>query len=264
VLAVTLVLTAIGVAAALATPTVRRVTVTLERLPAQLDGFTIAQLSDLHIGPTLGERWVRRVVEVTNGLHPDVVAITGDLADGSVERLRPAVAPLGDLRAPAGVYFVTGNPEFYSGAVEWLDEARRLGIRPLENERVTVGRCAATLDLAGVHDLEGRGFGARFRPDLDRALDDRDPGRALVLLAHQPRMVTRAAAAGVGLQLSGHTHGGQLWPWNYLVYLQQPFVAGLHRVGPTSVYVNEGTGFWGPAIRLGTRCEITLVTLRAP
>ncbi len=241
-------------------PAVKKIEVALKRLPRTLDGITIVQLTDVHIGPTLGREFVEALVERTNALLPDVIAITGDLIDGSVAELSDAVAPLGQLRARHGVFFVTGNHEYYSGVDGWIDELRRLGIRVLSNERVAIGN-EAQFDLVGIDDLSA--FGDGHRPDLPGALAGRDATRELVLLAHQPRVMKQAVAHGVGLQLSGHTHGGQIWPWNYFVYLQQPFVVGLHAVGDTQIYVSPGTGYWGPPMRLGSRAEITQVVLRS-
>lgn len=243
---------------------VKEVTVPLQRLPRALDGLTIAQLTDVHVGPTIGRDFVEEIVEKTNALRPDIIAITGDLVDGSVERLRERVAPLGRLSARFGVYFVTGNHEYYSGADEWIAELRRLGIRVLRNERVTLGDGDALLELAGVDDYSSRGYAPGHGPDLKRALAGRDPARPLILLAHQPRAIHEAAQRGVGLQLSGHTHGGQIWPWSYFVRLQQPYVRGLHQVGDTFLYVSCGTGYWGPPMRLGAPAEVTRIVLRAP
>jgi hypothetical protein len=195
-----------------------------------------------------------------NALTPDVVAITGDLVDGSVEALREHVAPLAKLKAAHGVFFVTGNHEYYSGVDEWLDELRRLGIRVLRNESVTLSRGAAAVELAGIDDHASGRFPGHG-PDLRRALKDRDPRRPVVLLAHQPVAVHEAAAFDVDLQLSGHTHGGQLWPWGYLVRLQQKYLNGLYRIGNTLLYVSCGTGYWGPPMRLGAPAEITELTL---
>jgi len=264
----TSVITSAGVAAAaqrtaLHKLVVRKLEVALPNLPPALAGMTVVQLSDLHIGPMLGRAWLEGVVRRTLELKPDLVAITGDLVDGSVERLRDDIAPLERLRAPMGVYFVTGNHEYYSGAEPWLARVRQMGIRTLRNERVSVGRAGHTFDLAGVDDFNAGRMLPDHGPDLTAALKGRDPGRALLLLAHQPRAVYEAASAGVGLVLSGHTHGGQLWPWKYMVYLQQPYISGLHRHGPTQIYVNQGTGFWGPPMRVATRCEITEITLKA-
>lgn len=260
----TVLLTGIAIWGALRTPVVRRVRIELPRLPASLDGTTIAQISDLHVGPTLQREWLAGVVRQVNELKPDLVAITGDLVDGSVEQLRDVVAPLGDLHAPMGVYFVTGNHEYYSGVVEWIEELTRLGIRVLHNERVSIGSGEATFDLAGLDDWSGRGMAEGHGPDLRKALAGRDPARALVLLEHQPRGLDEAAAAGVGLQLSGHTHGGQFWPWKWIVGLVFTYSSGTARHGQTWIHVNEGTGFWGPPLRLGTTPEITLVTLASP
>jgi uncharacterized protein len=246
---------------------VSEVAVKLERLPAALSGLTIAQVSDLHVGPTIGAREVRRLVEQVNGLRPDVVAITGDLVDGGVRELGEAVSHLGRLEAPRGVYFVTGNHEYYSGVGPWLAELRRLGIRVLRNERVAIGDAGASLDLAGVDDYSAGGFGGDHGLDLERALAGRDPDRSLVLLAHQPRVgaVADAVRAGVELQLSGHTHGGQIAPWNLVVKAVFPYVKGLYRHDEDGrsgqVFVSRGTGYWGPPLRLGAPPEIAKLVL---
>lgn len=242
---------------------VRDVEVTLPRLPRALDGFTIVQLTDIHVGgQTIHRTFIEEMVATTNALAPDLVAITGDLVDGSVDELRAQVAPLAALRAPQGVFFVTGNHEYYAGVVEWMEHLPTLGLRVLRNERVTVGNGTHSFDLAGVDDWSARGFPGHG-PDLGRAVAGRDPSRELVLLAHQPRAIHEAAAHGVGLQLSGHTHGGQIWPWNFAVRLQQPYVAGLARHKGTQLYVSRGTGYWGPPMRLGAPAEITRIKLRA-
>jgi predicted MPP superfamily phosphohydrolase len=241
----------------------RRVAVTLARLPQALSGLRIVQLSDVHVGPTIHKSFIETVVAQCNALRPDLVAITGDLVDGSVEELAQHVAPLAQLRAKYGVFFVTGNHEYYSGAEEWCTELTRLGIRVLRNERVSIGEASASFDLAGVDDHSAKRFGGGHGEDLPKALAGRDPTRELVLLAHQPKAILQAQHLGVGLQLSGHTHGGQIWPWTYLVRLQQPVVAGLARFGQSLVYVSRGTGYWGPPMRLGAPSEITELTLRA-
>jgi predicted MPP superfamily phosphohydrolase len=265
------VIAALGLAAtgaslrsALGRVAVKRVEVALDRLPPSMDGTTIALITDVHIGSlTLGRAWLEQIVADINALRPDVVAITGDLVDGSVEELADGVAPLADLRARHGVYFVTGNHEYYSGAVEWCAHLPTLGIRVLRNERVSIGDGEAGYDLAGVDDFKAQGMAPGHGPDLSRALEGRDESRELVLLAHQPRAVLEGAERGVGLQLSGHTHAGQLWPWRYMVYLQQPFVAGLGRLKNTQIYVSAGTGYWGPPMRLLAPPEITQVVLRS-
>jgi len=246
---------------AVGSPAVTEVEVRLERLPPALSGLTLVQLSDVHVGPTIGRRFIEDLVERTNALQPDVVVITGDLVDGSVGELAHHVEPLRQLRARHGVYFVTGNHEYYSGAEEWVAHLPTLGVRVLRNERVAIGDERGWIDLAGVNDYKAGSFGDA--PDLERALAGRDPARELVLLAHQPAEIENAARLGVGLQLSGHTHGGQIWPFGNAVRLAQPYVSGLHRHGPqTQIYVSCGTGYWGPPMRLGAPSEITKIVLR--
>lgn len=241
------------------------VEVPLPNLPRELSGFRIAHLSDLHLGPISRERFLESVVEKTNALRPDLVVITGDLVDASVARLAKSLAPLAKLSARSGVAFVTGNHEYYSGAEEWVAYLRSRGIRVLMNERVAVGdehAGGATFDLAGIPDRGGLHLGADHRPDAGRALEGRDPGRAVVFLAHQPRDIALIRDRGVGLQLSGHTHGGQLWPFGALVSLTQPWIAGLHRADDgTRIYVSRGTGFWGPPMRVGNPAEIASIVL---
>jgi predicted MPP superfamily phosphohydrolase len=239
---------------------IEEVPIRLARLPPALSGLTIAQISDLHVGATIREREVKRVVEQTNALRPDVIAITGDLVDGTPRELGSIIAELGRLRARHGVYFVTGNHEYYSGVDEWLEFLPTLGIRVLRNERVEIGDAGASFDLAGVDDWSARQFGGGHGADLPRALAGRDPERSLVLLAHQPRGFRPALAAGVELQLSGHTHGGQLFPFNVLVRAAYPYVKGLYadQAGGQAgqIYVSRGTGYWGPPMRLGSPPEI--------
>lgn len=241
---------------------VKPVEIPVRGLPAAFAGFRIVQLTDVHVGPTIGREFIERLVARTNALEPDLVAITGDLVDGSVAQLGAFIEPLRELRARHGVYFVTGNHEYFSGADEWIARLRELGVTVLRNERAAIERDGAALDLAGIDDPTGRSFADGHGADLPRALAGRDPGRPVILLAHQPRHAHEAADHGVALQLSGHTHGGQIFPFNYLVPLQQPFVAGLHRVGDTAVYVSAGTGYWGPPMRVGIPAEITDITLR--
>lgn len=251
----TLGLGATAVRSGLARVAVKRVDVALSRLPETMRGTTIAQLTDVHIGPTIGKDFLEEIVARTNEIQPDIVAITGDLVDGSVADLREHVAPLKNLKARYGVYFVTGNHEYYSGHDEWCEELERLGIRVLRNERVSIGNETDGFDLAGVDDYSAG------NPDLAKAIAGRDPARELVLLAHQPKAIHEAERLGVGLQLSGHTHGGQLWPWKYLVRLQQPVVSGLEQIGRALIYVSNGTGYWGPPMRLGAPAEITQIVL---
>lgn len=233
-------------------PRVRRVSIPLANL--RTTSFTIVQLTDVHIGPMLGREFATRVVEQVNALAPDLVVITGDLVDGRLSELLPHIEPFRDVRARHGVYAVTGNHEYYWNAESWLVHLRSLGIRVLRNEHVTI---AGAFQLAGVDD-------STATEDLPRALEDRDPSLPVVLLAHHPRTIVRAAPAGVDLQLSGHTHGGQLLPLGWLARLFDPKVAGLARFGASWLYVSEGTGYWGPPMRVGTTQEITAITLVRP
>jgi predicted MPP superfamily phosphohydrolase len=242
---------------------IRRTEVTLKGLPPSMDGFTIAHLSDLHLDLVHGRAWLASVVARTNALDPDLIAITGDLAEGSVDQLGAQVEPLRDLSAPAGVFFVTGNHEYFHDLDGWLRLLPTLGVRVLRNERVAIRAEEGGFDLVGVDDHDGRRMNPDHGPDLKKALAGRDTGRAAVLLAHQPRIVDEAAEMGVDLVLSGHTHGGQIWPFSYLVYLQQPYVKGLKKRKGTLLYLSAGTGFWGPPMRLGTTAEIALITLRS-
>jgi predicted MPP superfamily phosphohydrolase len=234
-------------------PVVRRVRIALPGLPAAADGYTIAQLTDVHIGPILGERFAADVVAKVNALGADLIAITGDLVDGDLRELRRHVEPLRELSARDGVYAVTGNHEYYWQTDAWLEHLRSLGLRILRNEHLPI---RDAFELAGVDD-------STAGEDVPRALAGRDPALPVVLLAHHPRTIARAAAAGVALQLSGHTHGGQLLPLGWLSRLFEPRVAGLARFGATWLYVSEGTGFWGPPMRIGTSSEIALITLTA-
>ena len=261
VVGLTALATGVAMRSALAGPQLRRVEVELERWPRALDGFRIVQLSDIHIGLLLDRSFAAELVERVGRLAPDLVAITGDLVDGSVEHLGEEVAPFAGLRAPHGVWFVTGNHDHYSGADPWVARVAELGIAPLRNRRVRIGEGEASFDLAGVDDH--RGDWVHGSPeDMDAALGGRDPDRAVVLLAHDPSAFPRAAARDVDLQLSGHTHGGQIWPFRHLVRLVVPYVEGLHRRGRSQLYVSRGTGFWGPPLRLFAPAEITEITLR--
>ena len=234
-------------------PRVKRVTVPLAKLPRAAHGYRIAVVSDIHLGPVLGRGFAQKVVDTINSTQPDLIAVVGDLVDGSVKDLGPAAAPLSQLNAPA--YFVTGNHEYFSGAEQWVEEVRRLGLLPLENARTELPH----FDLAGVNDLRGESEGQG--PDFTRALGDRDTARACVLLAHQPVQIHEAVEHGVDLQLSGHTHGGQLWPGNFIAAAANPTVAGLERYGDTQLYVSRGAGAWGPPTRVGAPSDITVVEL---
>lgn len=251
----------VGMASVLGRVGVKNVRVPIGKLPKALSGYTIVQLTDVHVGPTIGREFIEQIVATTNALAPDVVAITGDLVDGSVESLGHLIEPLRELRAKDGVYFVTGNHEYYSGVDAWLAHLRTLGIRVLRNERLALRE---GLDLAGVDDTSAHSFGHGHGQDVGRACMGRDESRALVLMAHQPKAVIEACKHAVDLQLSGHTHGGQIWPWGYAVRLDQPHVAGLHDHEGTAIYVSRGTGYWGPPLRVGAPAEITRIELVAP
>lgn len=236
-------------------PQVKRVTVPLAKLPRSAHGFRIAVVSDIHLGPVLGRGFAQTVVDTINSTQPDLIAVVGDLVDGSVKDLGPAAAPLAQLRARHGAFFVTGNHEYFSGAEQWVEEVRRLGMRPLENDRTEL----PYFDLAGVNDIAGESEGQG--PDFAKALGDRDRARACVLLAHQPVQIHDAVDHGVDLQLSGHTHGGQLWPGNFIAAAENPTLAGLESYGDTQLYVSRGAGAWGPPTRVGAPSDITVIEL---
>jgi predicted MPP superfamily phosphohydrolase len=232
----------------------------LAKLPKALDGFSIVQLSDLHIGMTIDRDFVQKVVDRANALNPDLIALTGDLVDGPVDKLREDSAPLAQLRAKYGVYAVTGNHEYYAGVDAWIAQISSLGAKYLRNQRV---RIADGLELAGVDDYSAKEWPGHGE-DIPAATAGRDPASALVLLAHQPRQVKRAAQHGVDLQLSGHTHGGQIWPWHYIVKVQQGgLLAGKYEHDGTQLYVTRGCGYWGPPVRFGAPLEITKIVLRS-
>ena len=262
VLLLGLLATVLGFWNALRTAQVVRVDVPITNLPAALHGFTVAQITDIHVGPTIKTRYLQAIVRRVNTLDADMVAITGDLVDGSVADLGAHVAPLSTLSSRHGSYFVTGNHEYYSGAHAWITELRRLGVQVLMNEHVVLQQGGASLVLAGVADFHADRFDKNHRSDPHAALAGAplDAG-VRVLLAHQPRSAFEAAKAGFDVQLSGHTHGGQFWPWNLFVPMQQPFTAGLRRLQDLWVYTSRGTGYWGPPKRFGAPSEITLLRL---
>ena len=243
-------------------PRLVEVAVPIRGLPPSLSGFSIAQISDLHVGPTIRRGFVARIVARVNRLEADVIAVTGDLVDGTVGQLQTDTAPLADLRARLGVYFVTGNHEYYSGEREWTREITRLGLSVLKNEHVVLRRGGDEIVLAGVTDYSAQYFDPAQRSDPVAALRGAPSGAgARILLAHQPSTAAAAAEAGFDLQISGHTHGGQFLPWNFFVGFFQPFTAGLYRGPVLSVYVSRGTGYWGPPNRFGVPGEITRLRL---
>jgi predicted MPP superfamily phosphohydrolase len=249
-------ITGYGVRTALGPPRINRVQIPLARLPRAMDGTRLAVVSDIHLGPLAGSHHVGRIVDLINSVGADIVCVVGDLVDGTVAELGRFAQPLADIRSRRGSYFVTGNHEYYSGFQPWVDEVARLGVRPLRNERLELDG----LDLAGVNDLGGANFGDG--PDFAKALADRDRARPVVLMAHQPVVARAAARYGVDLQVSGHTHGGQMVPFNLLVRLQQPVVSGLGTVDGVPVFVTNGAGFWGPPVRVGAPPQVTVIDLR--
>ncbi len=238
-----------------------KVSVPLRNLPATLHGFRIVQISDIHVGPTIKQGYLSRIVDMVNSLEADLIAITGDLVDGRVNELSEHTQPLAQLSARHGSFFVTGNHEYYSGALEWIQELERLGIQVLLNEHVQLSHDNATLVVAGITDYSAGLFYHDHASDPQAAIAGAPEHAPKILLAHQPRSAKAAEAAGFDLQLSGHTHGGQFWPWKYFVPLQQPYVAGLHQLQDLWVYVSRGTGYWGPPNRFGSPSEITCLTL---
>lgn len=277
VLALGLVATLWGFWHARRTAQVMRVDIPITGLPAALHGFTVAQISDIHVGPTIRQPYLQRIVTRVNALGVDMVAITGDLVDGGVRELQHHVAPVADLKSRHGTFFVTGNHEYYSGAQAWIDELRRLGVTVLMNEHVvlqhasdhgrsdaTAQSTSATMVVAGVADYSAHLFDESHRSSPAAAIAGAPEHAGMrLLLAHQPRSAAAASLAGFDLQLSGHTHGGQFWPWMHLVKLQQPFTAGLNKLHELWVYTNRGTGYWGPPKRFGVPSEITHLRLVA-
>jgi predicted MPP superfamily phosphohydrolase len=254
--------TVVGFAGARRRARIVSVEVPLANLPPALHGFSIAQISDVHVGSQIKQQYVDAIVDAVNGLDADLIAVTGDLVDGSVRDLSRHIAPLGRLTARHGTFLVTGNHEYYSGEPAWTAEFTRLGLRVLLNEHVVVRHGGAPLVVAGVTDYSAHHFNPEQRSDPVAALlGAPTDAAARILLAHQPRSASAAATAGFDLQLSGHTHGGQFWPWNLFVRFQQPFTAGLHRLNNLWIYISRGTGYWGPPNRFGAPSEITLLRL---
>ena len=244
-------------------PEVKTVEIELGRWPAGLDGFRIVQISDIHFGPILDERFAEWLKDQVNALKPDLIAVTGDLVDGRIDKIAHTVEPLAGLRAPLGRWFVTGNHDHYSIASDWAGRAEELGMRVLRNAHVVIEKKGEQFILAGVDDHRSRQMPGEGGEDLDLALAGMQENCPILLLAHDPTTFHAASRRSVDLQLSGHTHGGQIWPFHYGVRLAMPWVAGLHRRGQSQIYVSRGTGFWGPPMRLGAPAEITEIVLRS-
>jgi hypothetical protein len=265
VLAVAIVLVGWGLVAALRLPRTKAVDIVLPRLGHGLDGLRVVVLADTHFGPINRQRWSARLAAVVNELNPDVVCHAGDLADGTVDQRRDQVAPLGTVRATMAKLYITGNHEYFSEGQKWLDHMSSLGWEPMHNRHLLIERDGAQLILAGIDDPTGTSSGLPGHgPNLAAALAGTDQDTPVLLLAHQPKQVTQATEAGVDLQLSGHTHGGQIWPFHLVVRLDQKFLHGLSRHGDrTQLYTSRGAGFWGPPLRVFAPSEISLLTLRS-
>lgn len=252
----------IGVRNALNPPRLEQVTLQSAALPDSLCGLRIVQISDIHIGPTLGKSFLQDIVTRIDTLKPDLIVITGDLVDGDVAMLREDVAPIFELTAPLGVFFITGNHELISGVDPWVQHLEKGGITVLQNDSQVLEHNNTPFNLVGVEDWDSARFHPTRTPSLGEALRSADTTRFTILLAHQPKAIQEACKQGIDIQLSGHTHGGQIAPFSYLIYLDQPYRRGLYQVEETLLYVNEGTGYWGPPLRIGTRSEITELTLQ--
>jgi predicted MPP superfamily phosphohydrolase len=253
--------TGYGMYEALKKPYLKKVIVPIKNLPKEFNGFTIAQFCDIHVGPTVKQKYLKTIVDEINKLNADLIAFTGDLVDGSVSYLKKDVEPCKELSAPYGKYFVTGNHEYYSGVLSWIEEVKDLGFNVLINEHKVLEKGNSRIILAGVTDTSGGQFLESHKTDPKAAIDRAPTACVKILLAHQPRSLYKAAEVGYDLQLSGHTHGGQYIPWNYFATIGQPFVKGLHKYKDTWIYVSQGTGYWGPPLRIGTRSEITFIKL---
>ena len=251
----------IGVSQAVRGPKVFDVAIPIANLPPELEGFRIAQVSDLHVGPTIGRRYAAQVVSMVNDLSADVIALTGDFVDGTVDQLRNAIEPISQLKAKYGVFFVTGNHEYYWGVARWLEHFQKLGARILLNEHVKIERDGANVVIAGVTDRSAGQHLPGHASSPRKSLEGAPANSVKVLLAHQPASYKEANEAGFDLQLSGHTHGGQFFPWSLVVKLAQRYYKGLNKHENMWIYVNRGTGYWGPPHRFTVPSEISLLKL---
>jgi predicted MPP superfamily phosphohydrolase len=247
-----------GMYQALRRPDIVELDIPLKNLPEAFEGFRIVQITDLHVSHTIKRPFIQKIVDAVNELRPDLIALTGDLVDGSVKQLGNDVAPLANLKAPHGRYFITGNHEYYSGVQQWLEQTARLGFDVLMNEHRVIERGEARLVLAGVTDYSGGGFSKKHSSDPHQALAGAPINLVKILLAHQPKSIFEASQAGYDYVISGHTHGGQYFPYHFLAAMTQPYISGLHKHNGSLIYVSRGTGYWGPQIRIGAKSEITL------
>lgn len=263
VLAFSLVTLAFGVTKALTGPRTRTVSVPLENLPDNLDGLKIAQISDLHVGQTIGIKYVQRVVDQINSLQPDFVTLTGDLVDGTPSELKEKISPLRELTKKYPCFYVTGNHEYYWGAEAWIQEFREMGMKVLENSSSCLDHRGETILIGGIVDFAAQQYGEpKLIPDVMAAIQTKLNVKLKILLAHQPKIAPLAAEAGFDLQLSGHTHAGQFFPWTLLVKAFHSFYLGLDQCKKMWIYVSPGTGFWGPPVRMGSTSEVTLLILK--
>ncbi len=254
--------TAYGYYSARKGPSIINQTIFLNDLPDAFENFTIAQISDLHVGPTIKKPYVEKVLNQISIINPDLIAITGDLIDGSIDYLKKDLEPLSEMIANYGTYFVTGNHEYYSGAEKWLDETDRMGFTNLVNEHDLISINNETITLAGVTDFRAHQIIPSHKSNPKNALRGSTDQKVKILLAHQPSSIFKANEAGYDFQISGHTHGGQFWPFTYPTKKANPYLSGLHNHNGTQIYVNSGTGYWGPPLRLGVPSEITLFKLK--
>jgi predicted MPP superfamily phosphohydrolase len=252
----------VGIIYTLTGPTVKIVEIPLKKLPYAFDGFKIVQISDLHVGTIIKHSYVKRVADMVNNLEPNIVAMTGDFIDGHVSSLKDDVTPLADIRSSHGSFFVTGNHEYYWGAEAWIREFTNLGIRVLNNEHVTIQQNDAEIILAGVTDHSTIINATQNQSDPNKALSGSPDNLVKILLAHQPITYIEAHKSGVDLQLSGHTHAGQYFPFTMFIRFFHSYYQGLNNHQNMWIYINKGTGYWGPPLRVGAPAEITLIILR--
>ena len=255
--------TIIGVFQAAFGPKIYKIDIKIKNLPQGFDGFLIAQISDLHVGSVIGEKYTKKIVDLTNKLNPDIIVLTGDMIDGTTDQLRKKIAPIANLKAKNGVYFVPGNHEYYWNGPSWIEEFSRLGARCLINQNILISKNDERILIAGIPDYEAGWMIKSHAPNIKKAAANASEPIIKILLSHQPKSYKEAEEAGFDLQLSGHTHGGQFFPWSLIVSWVQPYYKGLGKYKNMWIYTNRGTGFWGPPFRFGVPSEITLIKLKS-